>query len=79
MCNGELRPVEEMRIDDFIMSSNKNPDLQLADTTVVNILNGQQNSVIITFSYNDHKVCTFYINTCFQYFIYWVIVYGQRL
>lgn len=69
LSNGELRPVEEMRIDDFIMSSNKNPDLQLADTTVVNIINGQQNSVIITFSYNDHKVCTFNISNSFEYFI----------
>lgn len=55
LANGELRRVEDMRTEDFISSSSKNPDLQLADTTVVKIL-PQANNILITFSYNNLKV-----------------------
>lgn len=56
LANGDLRPVEDMRTEDFILSSNKNPELQMADTTVVKIAHGTQNNVLITFSYNGNTV-----------------------
>lgn len=55
LYNGELRRVEDMRTEDFISSSSKNPDLQLAETTVVKITPRPSN-VMITFSYNNAKV-----------------------
>lgn len=56
LANGDLRPVEDMRTEDFILSSSKNPELQMADTTVVKIAHGTQNNVLITFSYNGNTV-----------------------
>lgn len=44
-----------MRTEDFISSSSKNPDLQLAETTVVKI-SPQSNNILITFCYNNLKV-----------------------
>lgn len=61
LANGDLRPVEDMRTEDFILSSNKNPELQMADTTVVKIVHGTQNNVLITFSYNGNTVSKFYM------------------
>lgn len=55
LANGQLRRVEDMRTEDFISSSHKNPVLQLADTTVVKITE-QPSTVLITFSYNHNKV-----------------------
>lgn len=61
LANGDLRPVEDMRTEDFILSSNKNPELQMADTTVVKIAQGLQNNVSITFSYNGNTVSDFFV------------------
>lgn len=61
LANGDLRPVEDMRTEDFVSSSNKNPELQLAETTVVKIVHGTQHNVLITFSYNGSTVSTKFI------------------
>lgn len=56
LANGELKRVEDMRAEDFITSSNKNPSLQLADTTVLKLSAIPDNKVVITFVYNNNKV-----------------------
>lgn len=45
-----------MRTEDFITSSSKNPNLQLIDTTVINMTPQSKNIVLITLSYNNYKV-----------------------
>lgn len=55
LSSGELKRVEDMRAEDFITSSKKNPDLQLVDTTVVKI-SSNSHCVTITFAYNNSKV-----------------------
>lgn len=55
LYNGELRRVEDMRTEDFILSSNKNPELKLAETTVVKISQLPSN-VLITFTYDNLRV-----------------------
>lgn len=44
-----------MRTEDFVMSSTKNPNLQLIDTTVVKITSQSKNMVVITLSYNNNN------------------------
>lgn len=56
LANGELKRVEDMRAEDFISSSSKNPSLQLADTTVVKLSAIPDNKVVITFIYNNNTV-----------------------
>lgn len=55
MANGDYRRVEELRTEDFILSAEKSPDLQLADSTVVKILTANNNNVMITFSYDNNR------------------------
>lgn len=56
LSNGTLRRVEELRTEDFIMSAEKSPDLQLADSTVVKIMaSNNSNCVMITFSYDNSR------------------------
>lgn len=62
LANGELKRVEDMRAEDFITSSNKNPSLQLADTTVVKLSAIPDNKVVITFVYNNNKVSSWSIS-----------------
>lgn len=52
---GELKRVEDMRAEDFVTSSKKNPDLQLIDTTVVKVMVHPQ-CATITFTFNNSKV-----------------------
>lgn len=47
--------MEELRTEDFILSAEKSPDLQLADSTVVKILTANNNNVMITFSYDNNR------------------------
>lgn len=56
LSTGELKRVEDMRTEDFITSSSKNPNLQLVDTTVVRIAPKSKNMVVITLSYSNNKV-----------------------
>lgn len=56
LSTGELKRVEDMRTEDFITSSSKNPNLQLIDTTVVKMTPQSKNNVLITLSYNNSKV-----------------------
>lgn len=56
LSSGELKRVEDMRTEDFITSSSKNPNLQLIDTTVVKMTSQSKNNVLITLSYNNNKV-----------------------
>lgn len=55
LANGDYRRVEELRTEDFILSAEKSPDLQLADSTVVKILTANNNNVMITFSYDNNR------------------------
>lgn len=57
MANGDHRRVEDLRTEDFISSAEKSSDLQLADSTVVKILNTTtfENCVVITFSYDKNQ------------------------
>jgi hypothetical protein len=55
LSNGSLRRVEDLRTEDFVMSADKSPDLQLADSTVVKILPAMNNYVMITFSYDNNR------------------------
>jgi Ataxin-1 and HBP1 module (AXH) len=56
LSNGTLRRVEDLRTEDFIMSAEKSPDLQLADSTVVKIMASSNNNyVMITFSYDNSR------------------------
>lgn len=65
LATGELKRVEDMRAEDFIVSSNKNPDLQLADTTVVKISTSPLQSVVVTFVYNNVRVSFFPVSFLF--------------
>lgn len=62
LSSGELKRVEDMRTEDFITSSSKNPNLQLIDTTVVKMMSQSKNVVQITLSYNNNKVNIEFIN-----------------
>lgn len=46
-----------MKLEDFTLSSSKNPKLQLVDTTVVKITL-KSSRILITFSYDNNKVST---------------------
>lgn len=67
LSSGELKRVEDMRTEDFITSSSKNPNLQLIDTTVVKMMSQSKNTVLITLSYNNNKV-TYILFLNEQYF-----------
>lgn len=57
LSNGQLRKVEELRTEDFVMSAEKSDSLQIEDSTVVKIHqpSSLSNFVIITFSYENNK------------------------
>lgn len=57
LSSGELKRVEDMRTEDFISSSCKNPNLQVIDTTVVKMVLQSTQVVLITLAYNNRKVC----------------------
>jgi ataxin 1/1L len=54
LASGDYRRIEDLRTEDFILSAEKSPDLQLADSTVVNI-SVHNNLVVITFSYDSNR------------------------
>lgn len=53
--NGELKPVEEMRTEDFILSSNVTPDLELIDSTILRIM-PHGNVIVLTLSNSASKL-----------------------
>lgn len=54
--NGELKRIEDMRTEDFVLSAERNPELRLADSTVVKIdVNENFGTTIITLSYNQRR------------------------
>ncbi|KAJ8981241.1 hypothetical protein NQ317_005755, partial [Molorchus minor] len=54
--NGELRRIEDMRTEDFVMSAERSPELRLAESTVVKIDGNQQTgNATITLSYNQRR------------------------
>lgn len=56
MANGELRKVEDMRTEDFVHSAESNPELRLAESTVVRIEeNPIVGTVTVTLSYNQNR------------------------
>ncbi|GLV45555.1 Ataxin 1 [Carabus blaptoides fortunei] len=56
LASGELRRVEDMRTEDFVLSAEKCPELRLAESTVVRI---EENPITgtskITLSYNQNR------------------------
>lgn len=56
LASGELRRVEDMRTEDFVLSAEKCPELRLAESTVVKI---EENPITgtskITLSYNQNR------------------------
>lgn len=65
LANGELRRVEDMKTEDFVMSAEQCPKLRLADSTVVRIEeNPITGTATITLSYNQRQsqvrlICVF--------------------
>ncbi|KAL3275115.1 hypothetical protein HHI36_019886 [Cryptolaemus montrouzieri] len=56
LANGELRRIEDMRTEDFISSAENNPELRLAESTVVKIEeNKSTGNATITLSYNQRR------------------------
>lgn len=54
--NGELRRIEDMRTEDFVMSADSCPELRLAESTVVKIEDNQQTGgAIIKLTYNQRQ------------------------
>lgn len=54
--NGELRKIEDMRTEDFVMSAERSPELRLAESTVVKIEDNQQTgNATITLTYNQRR------------------------
>lgn len=54
--SGELRRIEEMRTEDFIVSAERSPELRLAQSTVVRIEENQHmGNATITLSYNNRR------------------------
>ncbi|VEN63202.1 unnamed protein product [Callosobruchus maculatus] len=53
--NGELRRIEDMRTEDFVMSAERSPELRLAESTVVRIEEGQSGTATITLTYNQRR------------------------
>lgn len=53
--NGELKPVEEMRTEDFILSSNVTPDLEMIDSTILRIM-PHGNVIVLTLSNSASKL-----------------------
>lgn len=54
--NGELRRIEDMRTEDFVMSAERSPELRLAESTVVKIEDNQQTgNATITLTYNQRR------------------------
>lgn len=63
LASGELRKVEDMRTEDFVHSAESNPELRLAESTVVRIEeNPIVGTVTVTLSYNQnrHQVRNYY-------------------
>lgn len=62
LANGELRRVEDMKTEDFVMSAEQCPKLRLADSTVVRIEeNPITGTATITLSYNQRQARVRYI------------------
>ncbi|CAH0547891.1 unnamed protein product [Brassicogethes aeneus] len=56
LASGDLKKIEDMRTEDFIMSADNNPELRLAESTVVKIEeNRLSGSATITLSYNQRQ------------------------
>lgn len=56
LYNGELRKIEDMRTEDFVMSAERSPELRLAESTVVKIEeNPHSGNSTITLTYNQRR------------------------
>lgn len=56
LYNGELRRIEDMRTEDFVMSAERSPELRLAESTVVRIEENQHvGNATITLTYNQRR------------------------
>lgn len=56
LVNGELKRVEDMRTEDFVLSAERSPELRLADSTVVKIEGNETvGTTVITLSYNQRR------------------------
>uniref|UniRef100_A0A336LYF2 CSON010387 protein n=1 Tax=Culicoides sonorensis TaxID=179676 RepID=A0A336LYF2_CULSO len=55
LANGEFKRVEDMRTEDFILSSEKSSKLELHDSTVVKISPSNNQTMVITFSFNNNR------------------------
>ncbi|XP_074029701.1 ataxin 1 isoform X2 [Leptinotarsa decemlineata] len=56
LFNGELRRIEDMRTEDFIISAERSPELRLAESTVLKIdENPQTENATITLTYNNRR------------------------
>lgn len=55
LASGELKRVEDMRAEDFSISSLKNSELQVIDTTVLK-MSPNARGVVITFTFNNSTV-----------------------
>ncbi|XP_056634109.1 WAS/WASL-interacting protein family member 3 isoform X2 [Diorhabda sublineata] len=56
LSNGDLRRIEDLRTEDFIMSAERSPEVRLAESTVVKIEENQQTAnSTITLTYNNRR------------------------
>jgi hypothetical protein len=54
IAHGELKRIEDLRTEDFMIASGKTQNLQMIDTTVVKITPNSKN-VTVTLSYGNHR------------------------
>lgn len=55
LANGEFKRVEDMRTEDFILSVKNSSKLELKDSTVVKITPTVNQTMIITFSFDNNR------------------------
>lgn len=60
LSSGEVKRVEDMRTEDFISSSCKNPNLLVINTTVIKMVLQSTQVVLITLAYKNRKVSLVY-------------------
>lgn len=70
--NGDLKRIEDMRTEDFVMSAERSLELRLAESTVVKIEEGQNGNATITLTYNQRRAQVRY--SCIMHNIFQLVL-----
>lgn len=79
LATGQLRRVEDMTTEDFVLSAEKSPELRLAESTVVLIAeNPKTGTATITLSYNKNRTQVSFISSIIDFNLFRTYIHQLR-